>query len=116
MGKVLICEYWWPDMKKNVSQYVRGCGEHQQNKMIMHLNRPQLTPIIPSGNPKPFKTISINLIVKLLESKGNDSILTITDQGTTKAVILIPCCEDMSVLDLAWAYIDQAFPYIRLPN
>src|SRR5712691_7021469 len=109
-------EYWWPDMKKYVAGYVKGCGECQQNKTITHPNRPPLNPITPSGNPEPFKTISVDLIIKLPELKGNDSILTITDQGTTKAVILIPCREDMSALDLARIYVDRAFPYIGLPD
>jgi transposase InsO family protein len=60
--------------------------------------------------------ISVDLIVKLPKSNGNDSVLTITDQGTTKAVILIPCCEDMSALGLAKVYVDRAFPYIGLPD
>src|SRR5712691_11364616 len=115
-GKALMREYWWPNMKRSITQYVKGCGECQQNKTITHPNRPPLNPITPSGNPEPFKTISVDLIVKLPESNGNDSILTVTDQGTTKAVILIPCREDMSALDLARTYVDRAFPYIGLPD
>ena len=103
-------------MKEYVRQYVRGCGECQQKKTITHPNQPPLHLIIPSGNPEPFKTISVDLIVKLPRSKGNNSILTVTDQGTTKAVVLIPCRENMSALELAKAYIERAFPYIGLPD
>jgi len=60
--------------------------------------------------------ISIDLITKLPQSKGNDLILTITDQGTTKAIILIPCKETMSAEDLAKEYKAKAFPFIGLPS
>jgi hypothetical protein len=40
----------------------------------------------------PFKTITLDFIVKLPVSQGFDSILTITDQGCMKAAIFIPCC------------------------
>jgi transposase InsO family protein len=88
----------------------------QQNKAITHPNQPPLNLIKPMGSLEPFKTISVDLIVKLSESKGFDSILTITDQGSTKAVILIPYREAMSVEDLAKEYKAKAFPYIRLPS
>ena len=34
----------------------------------------------------------------------------------TKAVVLIPCRENMSALELAKAYVERAFPYIGLPD
>ena len=38
-----------------------------------------------------FNTMSVDFVVKLLLSKGNDYILTVTDQECTKVVILVPC-------------------------
>jgi len=112
----LARDYWWPEMHKYVQEYIRGCGVCQQNKAITHPNNLPLNPIFPSGSPKPFKTISIDLITKLPKSQGHDSVLTITDQGSTKAVILILCKETMSAEDLAQEYKTQAFPYIGLPS
>ena len=112
----LIKDYWWPDVRKFVQQYIRGCGTCQQNKAITHPNQPPLNPITPGKELEPFKTISVDLIVKLPKSKGYDSILTITDQGSTKAVILLPCKETMSAEELAEEYKAKAFPYIGLPS
>jgi len=53
----------------------------------------------------------MDLIVKLPKSQGNDLILTITDHDCTKAVILIPCNEEMNSEQLAKLYKDKAFPY-----
>ena len=54
--------------------------------------------------------------MKLPKSQGNDTILTITDQGSTKAVILIPCNETMGAEQLAGLYKEQAFPFIGIPS
>ena len=84
-------EYWWPTMKAFVKENVTGCATCQQNKTITHRNQPPLQPINPEEKPLPFATMSVNFVVKLPVSKGSDSILTITDQGCTKAMILVPC-------------------------
>ena len=78
--------------------------------------RPPLNPIFPPQEAEPFKVISIDLITKLPASRGNDTILTITDQGSTKGVILIPCKEAMGAEELAALYVERGFPYIGLPS
>ena len=112
----IVKDYWWPELQKYVHAYVKGCVTCQQNKTITKRNDPPLNPIFPSDNPEPFKTISIDLIVKLPESQGNDAILMITDQGSTKGVILIPCSENMGMEKLASLYKEKVFPYISLPS
>ena len=112
----VIRNYWWPDVLKYTKEYVKGCGSCQQNKSNMHLNPPPLYPIAPLNESKPFKMIAIDLIMKLPMSKGSDSILTITDQGATKAVILLPCNKTMGAVQLARLYKERAFPFIGVPN
>ena len=112
----MSCDYWWPELRKFVQSDVKGCGICQQNKVNTHPNRPVLNPIPPPKNPEPFKVISVDLITKLPKSKGSDAILTITDQGSTKAVILIPCYKTMGAEQLARLYKEQAFPFIRIPS
>ena len=109
-------EYWWPRIKDFVKGYVRGCAVCQKNKSIARRNDPPLYPIEPMAETEPFKTISIDLIVKLPRLNEWDSILTVTNQGSTKAVILIPCRESMGTLDLAELYKTKVFPYIGLPS
>jgi hypothetical protein len=83
--------YWWLELQKYVQAYVKGCGVCQQNKSNTHPNKPPLNPIFPPKESEPFKVISVDLITKLPQSRGNNMILTITNQGSTKAIILIPC-------------------------
>jgi len=108
--------YWWLGLRKYIQAYVKGCGICQQNKVNTHPNRPTLHPISPPESPDPFKVISVDLITKLLDLKGNDTILTITDQGSTKAVILIPCNETMGMEQLAHLYKKYTFPFIGIPS
>ena len=109
-------DYWWPTMKAFVKEYVMGCATCQQNKTITHRNQPPLQPINPEEKPLPFATMSVDFVVKLPVSKGNDSILTITDQGCTKAVILVPCREDMGVEAIAELFKERVFPYTGIPT
>ena len=55
--------------------------------------------------------MSVDFVVKLSLSKGSDLILTVTDQGYTKAVILVPCREDMGVEAVAELFKERVFPY-----
>ena len=38
----------------------------------------------------------------------------ITDQGSTRGIILIPCKEAIGAEELATLYVERAFPYIGL--
>jgi hypothetical protein len=49
-------------------------------------------------------------------SQGFDSILTVTDQGCTKAAIFIPCNEDITAEEMAALYIKNVFTHFGLPT
>ena len=112
--QVLQQDYWWPTMKAFVKEYVAGCAVCQQNKTITLSNQPPLQPIGPEEKPLPFATMSVDFVVKLPLLKGSDSILTITDQGCTKVVILVPCREDMGVEAVAELFKERVFPYMGI--
>jgi hypothetical protein len=64
----------------------------------------------------PFETVALDFIVKLPFSQGYDSILTITDQGCTKAAIFVPCNEDITAEETAALYIKHVFAHFGLPT
>jgi hypothetical protein len=84
--------------------------------MNTHPNRPPLQPILPDPNARPFSTITMDFVVKLLSSKGYDSILIITDHDYTKVVILLPCKEEIGSIEIAKLYLERVFPYTGLPE
>ena len=108
-------DYWWPNMRLYIQRYIGGCATCQQNKMITNRNTPPLQPIVPEENATPFATVAMDFVVKLPKFKGNNSILTVIDQGYTKAVILLPCKETMGSEEIVELLKDRAFPYIGIP-
>ena len=109
-------DYWWPGLRQYVARYVKGCAVCQQNKTVTTRNTPPLQPIVPEEGSALFSTIAMDFVVKLPESRGLDSILTVTDQGCTKAVILVPCRENMGSEEIAELFKECVFPYAGIPQ
>src|ERR1700756_3603767 len=57
----------------------------------------------------------MDFIVKLPESEGFDTILTITDHDCSKASIFIPCNEEIDAMGVARLYATQVFPHYGIP-
>jgi hypothetical protein len=108
--------YWWPRMRVDVTEYVKGCADCQRHKVNTRPTRAPLQPIYPKAEATPFETVALDFIVKLPISQGFDSILTITDQGCTKAAIFIPCNEDITAEETAALYIKHVFAHFGLPT
>jgi hypothetical protein len=112
----LARDFWFPKMKDFVHAYVKRCAVCQTNKSNPHPNKPPLFPITPEHDAMPFSTVSMDWIIKLPPLEGFDSILTITDHDCLKAVILLPCKETMTTLELAKLYGECVFPHYGLPD
>jgi hypothetical protein len=108
--------YWWPRMRVDITEYVKGCADCQRHKVNTRPTRAPLQPIYPKAETTPFETVALDFIVKLPISQGFDSILTITDQGCTKAAIFIPCNEDITAEETAALYIKHVFAHFGLPT
>jgi hypothetical protein len=108
--------YWWPNMAKDVQEYVKGCAKCQRHKINTQARKAPLSPITPVHEALPFQTITLDFIVKLPVSKGFDSILTITDHDCTKMAIFIPCNESISAEGVADLYLRKVFPRFGLPS
>jgi hypothetical protein len=108
--------YWWPRLRQDVLDYVKGCADCQRNKVN---NRPQkaaLSPIFAKPEALPFETVAMDFIVKLPLSEGFDSILTITDHDCTKMTVFIPCNEAISAEGVARLYLQHVFKNYGLPQ
>jgi hypothetical protein len=103
-------------MQEDITEYVKGCAKCQRHKVNTQPTKALLQPIYPKLEAMPFETIALDFIVKLLVSQGYDSILMVTDQGCTKAVIFIPCNEGITVEETAILYIKHVFTHFGLPT
>jgi hypothetical protein len=109
------CNYWWPQLRGNVKDYVQGCADCQRHKVNTRPTKAPLRPIYPKPEAMPFETIALDFITKLPESQGYDSILTVTDHDCTKAAIFIPCREEINAEGTAALYIQHIFAHFGLP-
>ncbi len=108
--------YWWPNLKKDVEEYVKGCTACQANKINTHHQKPRLFPITTDPEAQPFEVITMDFITKLPPSRGYDSILTITDHDCTKAALFIPCNETITSEGVAKLYLQHAYPHYGIPK
>jgi len=90
--------YWWPGMTTFVKKYVMGCDMCQQMKN--HAQQP-FGPFMPNKVPnRPWKIISIDLIMQLPESNSYNAICVIVDR-LTKRAYFIPINNWFSSKDMA---------------
>src|SRR6202012_1090738 len=108
--------YWWPKLRTEVLQYVKGCAECQRMKINTRPTKAPLQPIYAKPEAVPFETATMDLITKLPKSQGCDSILTVTDHDCTKAAILIPCRESATAEEIAYLYVKHVFSRFGLPS
>jgi hypothetical protein len=85
-------------------------------KVNTHPAHPPLYPIIPAENAKPFETIAMDFIIKLLPSGGYDTILAITDMDCSKASIFIPCNKTIDLEGVAQLYLTHVLPHYGTPK
>jgi hypothetical protein len=110
-------DVWWPNMKQDVEQYVKGCAICQASKANTRPLRPGMTPIT-LEHSLPFQTVAMDFITKLPKSgkREYDTILTITDHDCTKAAIFIPCQEMITAEGVAALYLRHVYPRFGIPK
>ncbi|KAB5589419.1 Retrotransposable element Tf2 [Ceratobasidium theobromae] len=104
-------QYWWPNMTKEVNQYVETCEQCQRSKGAkQHV---ALKPLeIPGG---PWEWITYDMIVKLPKSRGFDSILVVVNRFSKMAHFL-PCNESMSAEEVADIFLREVWKLHGTPK
>ena len=108
--------FWWPAMNDWAIAYVKGCATCQQNKNLTHRKKPPLFHIPPSPTALPFQIVAMDLITQLPKSQGSDTILTIVDQGCTRAAVFLPCTTSITAKGVAQLYMEHVYRWFGLPT
>ena len=108
--------FWWPKMREWVTAYARGCVTCQQNKNLTHQYKTPLFHIPALPTPFPFQLVAMNLITQLSKSRGYDPILTIMDQGCTRAAVFLPCSTTITGEGVAQLYLEHVYQWFGLPT
>ena len=111
-----MCEYWWPEVRKFVMAYVKGCATCQSTKPNTVCPKPLIMPIISEQVLTPFHTIAMDLTTDLPVLQGYDSILTVVDHGCSKAAIFLPCHKTINAVGIAVLYMEWIFPFYGIPR
>ena len=106
--------YWWPGMTTWVEQYVAGCALCQQNKICTTKKKTPLYHIPGDPSMCPFNVVALDLITQLPKANGHDAILTIVDQGCSRAAIFLPCHMTITGEGVALLYLKNLFPWFRV--
>ena len=85
MYQLIKCNFWWPNMKQDTEQYVKGCAACQANKINTHP-------------------------LKLPKSGKYNTILMIMDHDCSKVAIFIPCQETITAEGVAALYLWHVYP------
>ncbi|KIK13097.1 hypothetical protein PISMIDRAFT_18236 [Pisolithus microcarpus 441] len=116
MTRKMVKDVWWPGMWKYIHDYVKGCAVCQSAKVITHPVTPPVIPHDVPKNPFPFQQISMDLITDLPVSNTFDTVLTIVNQGLTKAAMFIPCWKDIDSLGIARLFHKHVYARFSLPE
>eukprot|EP00253_Pinus_taeda_P014522 PITA_14522 len=114
MVTALRKEYYWPKMKKEVTEYLARCLECQQIK-VEHLHPAGLLQPLPIPEWK-WETISMDFITGFPRTKkNNDSIMVVVDK-LTKATHFIPVQSTYKVVQIAHIFMQNVFKLHGLPK
>jgi len=109
-------QYEGPRLREFVEQYVKGCARCQESKTNVHRSKAPLQRFDTPVEEGPFQYVSMDLITDLPKSQGFDSILTIVDQGCSKAAKFIPCIKTIDGTGVALEYLKHLVPWFGLPK
>ena len=107
--------YWWPGMNTWVEWYIAGCAHCQQSKIHTTKKKTPLYSIPGDPSMCPFNVIALDLITQLPKANGHDTILTMVDQGCSRATIFLPCHMTITGEGVALLYLKHLFLWFRVP-
>jgi len=110
------CNYEEPRLCKFIEAYMKGCVTCQETKVITHIKRTLLYHLDTFVEQGPFQYVSMDLITDLPPSNKYDLILTIVDQGCSKAAKFIPCNKTIDGQGVASLYLQHLFPWFGIPK
>ena len=103
-------------LRKFVEQYVKGCAKCQEAKPKTNMKCAPLQPFDTPVSEGPFQYVSMDLITDLPKSGKYDAILTIVDQGCSKAAKFIPINKTIDGEGVAAQYFKYLFPLFGIPK
>ncbi|KAL5614260.1 uncharacterized protein BROUX77_000097 [Berkeleyomyces rouxiae] len=110
--ELLVREYWWPGMRRDVIRYIRNCEVCQRIKSARHSPYGLLKPLtIPQAR---WTSVSLDFITGLPVSNSFDMILVVVDR-LSKMAHFIPCDSSLDAAGFAKLYLSAVYRLHGLP-
>ena len=111
--KLVIRNYWWPEVTKDIERYVEECNLCQQMKSRMEevAGKLKLEEVL----EKPWTHILVDFITKLPIVAGKDVILVVCDR-LSKMMHFVATMEEMTAEGLAKLFRDNMWRLYGLPE
>jgi Integrase zinc binding domain len=102
------------ELRAFVEEYVKGCAKCQETKTRTLKKTPLYRLNVPAEEG-PFQSVTMDLITDLPLSSKYNAILTIIDQGCSKALCFLPCTKNIMGEGIAMLYLRRLLPWFGLP-
>jgi len=111
--ELVMRNYWWPGVTRDVRKYVEGCDlcQRMKNRMEELAGKLKLSEV----PKKPWSHIIVDFITKLLVVAGKDVILVVCDQ-LSKITHFVATTEETLAEGLARLFWDNVWKLHRLPE
>lgn len=111
--ELVLREFWWPKMKRDIETYVRACETCQRAKSS---TQAKAAPLHPNEIPsRPWTHISVDMVTGLPKSNGHDAIIIIVDRFS-KEILPIACSTELSSEDWAKILCDEVYAKHGMPQ
>lgn len=110
--EIITREFWWPSMRKTIARFISNCDTCARSKPVRHPPFGYLSPLpVPQRR---WQSVSMDFIVGLPISDGNDSILVVVDR-LSKMAHFIPCTSEITSEGTAKLFADFVFKLHGIP-
>ena len=99
-----------------ITEYIKGCATCQQNKIQTHKAKVPPFHIDTTNDALLFQHVAMDLITSLPTHKGKHMILTIVDQGCSRAAVFLLCTMNITGEGITQLYMDHVYKWYRLPT
>jgi len=111
--ELVFRNYWWPQMSRYISQYVSTCDLCLRTKPWRHSPVGELQPL--SVLDAWWDMLSVDFVVKLLESSGHDAVMTVVD-SVSKRVHFVPTHTTVTAEGAARLFLHHVWKLHGLPK
>jgi len=111
--ELVMRNYWWPGVTRDVERYVKGCDlcQRMKNRAEELVGKLKLSEI----PEKPWTYLTVDFITKLPVVAGKDTILVVCDR-LSKITHFVATMEGTSAEGLARLFRDNVWKLYGLPE